>query len=42
MMQFAALHESLDGTFETCRQMLRMSAFRSISEVRFQGGQGRF
>ena len=30
------------GTFETCQRARRMSAFRGISEVPFQGRQDRF
>jgi CheY-like chemotaxis protein len=31
--EFVALHESLDGTFETCRRTQKMSAIRGRPEV---------
>jgi hypothetical protein len=33
---------STHGTFETCRLTLKMSAFRGLSEVPFQGRRDRF
>ncbi len=32
-LQIAAVHESLPGTFETCRRTMRMSADRGRPEV---------
>ena len=32
-IHFAAVHESLFGTFETCRRSLKMSAYRGTPEV---------
>jgi len=32
-MQFAALHESLHGTWRTCWRVARMSAFESEADI---------
>jgi hypothetical protein len=41
-MPFAALHESLHGTFRTWRDVRLESAFRGKAEVAFRGRQGSF
>jgi hypothetical protein len=41
-MLSAAAHESVRGTFETCRGGLAMSVDRGISEVPFRGRLDRF
>ena len=41
-MPFAAVHESVLGTFETCRDVRLESAFGGRAEVAFQGREDRF